>query len=199
MRPARSRCGAPAPDPAPNPRAVVAAVEVHALLAAQAGADDPDGLVECLHALARRAPRPAHRGHAVPERARAQPQLEAPAAHQVERRRLLGQQRRVAQRQVGDVGEEAEALRARQQVADQREGVEEAALVRMVLDADQVEPAALGGGHHRERVAVGVCRWVYEEAEPERHGREPRPARPPGPTGARRAGRRGSRAWPASC
>lgn len=132
------------------------ALEVHALLGREPRADDPDRLIERLHRLARRAARPTHRGHAIPQRARPEAELEAPAAHHVEGRRLLREHRRIAQRQVGHGGEECEPLRAREQVADQRERVEEAALIGMVLDADQVEPAALGGVDHGERVAVRV-------------------------------------------
>ena len=50
-----------------------------------------------------------------------------------------------AERQVGHVGRQPDALGARRQVGEQREGVEKAALVGVVLDPDQVEPGLLGG------------------------------------------------------
>ena len=56
----------------------------------------------------------------------------------------LASTRRVAQRQVRDVGEEADALGPAGEVGEQRPRVEEAALVRVVLDADEVEPEAVG-------------------------------------------------------
>ncbi len=83
-------------------------------------------------------------GDRVPEAAGAEPELEPPAAHDVERGRGLGDHRRPAERQVRHVGEEAQPRRPGQQVGDQRERVEEPPLVRVVLDADEVEPAALG-------------------------------------------------------
>ena len=52
-----------------------------------------------------------------------------------------------AHRQAGDIREEPEPLRPRQQVGDQRERVEVPALVRVVLDPDEVEAASLGGQH----------------------------------------------------
>jgi hypothetical protein len=68
----------------------------------------------------------------------AQAELEAAAAQQVERRGRLGHDRRRAQRQVGDVREERDPTSLGQQRGDQRKGVEEAALVRMILDPDEL-------------------------------------------------------------
>ena len=52
-----------------------------------------------------------------------------------------------AHRQGGDIREEAQARGAGQEVGDQGEGVEVPPLVRMVLDADQLQAAPLREPH----------------------------------------------------
>jgi hypothetical protein len=101
----------------------------------------------------------AHRADRLPKRARAEAELEAPAREHVERGRLLGDHRRAAERQVGDVGEEADPLGAGEQVGDQRPSVEEAPLVWVVLDADQVEPELVRpAGERAAELEIGACR-----------------------------------------
>jgi hypothetical protein len=51
----------------------------------------------------------------------------------------------MAQRQVRDVREQPHARGPRREERDQRERVEVAPLVRVILDADQVQPALLSG------------------------------------------------------
>ena len=108
---------------------VVLALERDRALAAPERPDHVDRLLERLQGLSRRARRAAHGGDPVPEGARAETELEAPAREHVERGGLLGEHRRVAERQVGDVREEADALRACEQVGEQRPGFEITPLV----------------------------------------------------------------------
>ena len=112
-----------------------------------------------------RSHRPAPRADPLPERARAEPELDPPAAQPVERGGGLGQQRRVAQRQVGDVREQPHALGAPGEVGEQRPGVEVAALVRVVLDADQVEPEPVGEQHLLDHRVLTLGIGDREDAE----------------------------------
>ena len=91
-----------------------------------AGPDDVDRLAERGDRLGRGAPRAAHPGDAVAERARAQAELEPPAAEHVDGGRLLGQHGRRPERQVGHVGEEVHPAGPRGQPGDQAERVHEA-------------------------------------------------------------------------
>src|SRR5919108_801199 len=70
-----------------------------------------------------------------------------------------------AQRQVGDVGEDAKPLGAGEQIGEQRPGVEEAPLVRVVLDPDQVEPQPVASGCDRSRLRDG--RGCRDDADTE--------------------------------
>ena len=121
----------------------------HAALRAdvQRAADDGDRLLQGIGRLRRGAMGTAHARHRIPEVAGAEPQLEATAAHHVQRRGGLGQHRGPAHRQGSDIREEAQARGARQQVGDQGEGVEVAPLVRVVLDADQLQAVRLPEQH----------------------------------------------------
>ena len=101
--------------------------------------------------------RAAHRGDRVPERAGAQPELGPPAGEDVERRHRPRQHGGRAQRQVEDVGGERDPLGPRRDERQQRPGVQEPRLVRVVLEGDQVEAGPLG--EHREGDdAAGVAR-----------------------------------------
>ena len=120
------------------------------------GPDDVDRLLERGSALTGLAPRPAHPGDRVPEVAGADPELEPAAAHHVERCGCLREHRRRPHRQARDVGEEAQPGRASEQVRDEGERVEEAPLVRVILDADEVEPGALRGEHLLDDLRVGL-------------------------------------------
>jgi hypothetical protein len=109
--------------------------------------DQIDGLVERLHGLARRPPRPAEVRDQVGQAAGAEAELEAAAAQHVERCRGLGHHGGRAQRQVRHVGEERNALGLGDQRRYQRPGVEEVPLVGVILDADEVEPGFIGHAH----------------------------------------------------
>ena len=88
-------------------------------------------------------------------------ELEAAAAQQVERRRRLGEHGRRPQRQVADVGEDAHRCRLREDRGEQRQRVEVARLVGMVLDAEQVVAEAVEqarGLEHAVRVAASGTR-----------------------------------------
>jgi hypothetical protein len=113
-------------------------------LAAPKGADDLDPLLQCLERLTTGPQGTAHRPDRLPERTRTQPELEAAAREQVERGRLLAEQGGTAQREIGDVREDADAFRPRQLVSDQRERVQVAPLVRVILDPDQIEAELVG-------------------------------------------------------
>ena len=144
---------------------VVLALDGDPALAGPDAADDLDRLDQRVDRLRPRPHRPAPGADALPERARAEPELDPAAAQPVERGRGLREHARVAQRQVGDVGEEAHALGAPGEVGDQRPGVEVAALVRVVLDADEVEAEPVGQQHLLDhRVLLGSQR-DREDAE----------------------------------
>ena len=140
-------------------------VEGDFLLAAPREPEHLDRLLEGIDRLARAPRRPAHRRHPFEQRTRPEPELEAAAAQEVERGGLLGQHRGRTERQVGDVGEEAQALRLREQRPDQGERVEEAPLVRVILYAHEVETAGLRGAHHRPRGLELVGRGNDRDAE----------------------------------
>src|SRR4029453_3751355 len=80
----------------------------------------------------------------------------------------VGEHRRRADRQAGDIGEEAQPIGPSEQVGDEAERVEETPLIRVVLDSDEVEPAALGGQHLLDnlRVRLGIRRRRDTEFEP---------------------------------
>jgi hypothetical protein len=45
---------------------------------------------------------------------------------------------------IGHVGKEPHALGARREVSDESEGVEESPLIRVILDADEIQPGLIG-------------------------------------------------------
>ena len=101
-----------------------------------------------------------------------EPELESAAAHDVHRRRGLGDHRWVAHRQARDVGEEPEPLGPRQQIGDQRIRVEVAPLIRVILDADEVEAALLRDPHPLDDALV-VRRVRHDrQAESQRPGHQ---------------------------
>ena len=113
------------------------------------------------------AARPAVRLDGVPERAGAQAELDAAVAEQVERRGGPGQHGGRPQRQVGHVGEEADVLRLGRERREQRPGLQEARLVRVVLHADEVEPELVGAARHRDDLVALVGGGRREDAEEE--------------------------------
>jgi hypothetical protein len=127
--------------------------------------DDLDRLLVGLERLSRRANRTAHRADRVPECSGSEPELEATAREDVERRRLLGDHRRQAKRQVRDVGEDAETLGAGEQIGHQRPGLEKAPLIRVVLDAEQIQPESVGADGELASFEYVGC--VRNEAEAE--------------------------------
>ena len=88
--------------------------------------------------------RPAHRDDRLPERPGAQAELHPAAAEDVEARDALGEHQRVAEREVRHVEREADARRRRRGDGEERPRVEEAALVGVVLEGDEVEPGRVG-------------------------------------------------------
>lgn len=128
-------------------------------------ADHVDGLLEGVDRLARRAPWTADRPDRVPEATRTEAELNPSARQQIGGSGLLGDDRRAAQRQVGHIGKEPDPLGSCGQPRDQRERVEEAPLVRMVLDADQVETELIREPHRRQKLVDGVRVGTRENAE----------------------------------
>ena len=100
---------------------VVAAFEAEPPLAAPERADDGDGLLERLEALAGGQRRGAHRLRRHQVAAGAETGLEAAAAQLVERRGRLREHRRWTQRQVADRLEDAHPLRAGEDEPEQRQ------------------------------------------------------------------------------
>ena len=133
-------------------------------------ADDRDGLIERPEALAGPAHRAAHPGDRVPERASPDPELEPTAAHDIERRGGLREHLWGAHRQAGDIREEAQAFGPSEEVRDERERIEEATLVGVVLDADELEPAALRGKDLGDDGRVVVRGRRHRDAEGGSHG-----------------------------
>jgi hypothetical protein len=103
-------------------------------------AQDRDRLLERVNRLLRCSSWTAHRLDRFPEGPGADPELDPSAAQQVQRRGRLGDDRRQTQGQVEDVGDEAHPLGPSRDKGQERPGVEEAALVGMILDRYVVEP-----------------------------------------------------------
>jgi hypothetical protein len=115
-------------------------------------ADDVERLAQRVDRLARRATRAAGRLDRVPERAGSEAQLEAAAGQQVQARRRAREHDGRPQRKVDHVRREPYVLRLRGDPAQQRPGVEERGLVRVVLKRDEVEPCPLGELRERDDV-----------------------------------------------
>jgi hypothetical protein len=96
---------------------------------------------------------------------RAETELEPAPAQLIERRRLLGQHRRRAEGQIGHVGEDANALRLAEEIADQRHRIEVLLLIGVILDADQVVAEVVEDVRNLDG-ALGVAgRGIEEETE----------------------------------
>jgi hypothetical protein len=126
---------------------VVTPLERDGPLAGPHQSEHLDRLLQCVDGLARAAARTAHPGDLVEEATSAEAELEAAAAQYVHGRARLADHRGSAQRQVRDVGKERDPAGLGQQGGDQREGVQEASLVGVILDADELEPALVGHSH----------------------------------------------------
>ena len=117
--------------------------------------------------------RSAHAGDLVEVAARSKAELEPTIAQDVQRGCRLGQHRRRAQWQVRDVGEERDPARLCEQRCDERQRVEEARLVRMVLDRNQPEAALVGDpcelADAVDRAGVGDDRQAGDHAQRMRH------------------------------
>ena len=130
-------------------------------------ADDLDALPERVDALRRGEPGAAGRHDRVPEPSGAQAEVHPPAGDEVQGRDALGEDDGRAQRQVGDVERDPERGAARRDDREQGPGVGVAGLVRMVLDADEVETTDLGHlGEQQHPVEVGRVRRG-EQPEPQ--------------------------------
>ena len=154
------RRGGPGLDP--TQLVVVALVGDLLALAGPPRPHQLDRLREGVDRLTGLARRPAHRGDVLPEGARSKAELEPAGAQEVDRGGGLGDHRRRPQRQVGHVRRQADAPRAGGEVGEERESVEEAALVGVVLDCNEVEPHLLRGQRLLYR-ALGVAGVRYDE------------------------------------
>jgi hypothetical protein len=103
--------------------------------------------------LAWRPDRTAHRADCFPECSGTEPSSKRPPERTFERRRLLRDHRRQAKRQVRDVGKDAEPLGAGEQIGHQHPRLEKAPLVRVVLDADQIQPERIGADGELARLS----------------------------------------------
>jgi hypothetical protein len=143
----------------------VAAIDTHATPTAPQGPDDGDRLLERLDRLTRVAPRPAHCPDRIPQGAGAQAELEAAAADDVQGSRCLRQHRRVAQRQVRDVGEDPHPRGLGSQGRHEHPGIEVPSLVGVILDADEVEAELVAEPDLVDDLGVVVRVGDWEEAE----------------------------------
>jgi hypothetical protein len=125
--------------------AVVAAVVLHRpAVGAPHGPDHVDRLGERGDGLRGGAPRAAAGRDRVGKGAGPEPQLDPPAAEDVQARGAAGQHDRRAQGQVGDVRRHPDVARLGRHDRQQRPGVEERRLVGVVLERDDVEPDNVG-------------------------------------------------------
>jgi hypothetical protein len=129
--------------------------------------DDLDRLLDRVDGFPGAAPLGAQAGDLGREAAAAQAELEPAAADHVERRCRPRQHGGRAQRQVGDVGDEADPAGLRHQGCDQRERVEEVVLVGVVLDGDQPEAARVG--RPGELADVGQLVRLGDDRDPRVH------------------------------
>jgi hypothetical protein len=106
--------------------------------------DHVDRLIERVDALSPAEPRSAQSCDRVPERAGAEAELDPPAAQDVETGDAPRQHHRGSQRQIRDVRRHPDVGRLRRDHRQQRPRVEEARLVRVILEGDQVEPDRIG-------------------------------------------------------
>ena len=91
--------------------------------------------------------------------------MHAPLAEDVDARRGLGEHHGQPQRQVGDVRREVDLVGLRRDHREQRERVEEAPLVGVVLERDDVEVLALGELREPQDVVRGGGGGRDEDAE----------------------------------
>jgi hypothetical protein len=119
---------------------VKAPFELDAVLAAPEKPDHLDRLLEGGNGLPRSPGRAAVRMHRGREASGAKAELEPSTAEQIDRGRLLRQQRRRMELHVRDIGEHRDALGPRGHRGEQGHGVVKATLIGMVLDAGDVEP-----------------------------------------------------------
>jgi hypothetical protein len=123
---------------------VVLAFEADRSLAAPHEADYLDRLLERVHRFAARQHRAADRFDGVEASARAEPELDTPTRDEVERRRGLAENRGRAEREVGNVRKDVNLFGAHGHRREQRPRVDEPALVRVVLNTDQLETQLIG-------------------------------------------------------
>jgi hypothetical protein len=152
-------------------QAIVPALERDRPIARPERPHDRDRLLERVHRLLRRPAGAAHRLDRIPERSSPDAELDSPVAQHVERSRRLGDDRRQAQREVEHVRHQADLLGPSGEIGEQRPGVEEAALVGMVLDRDVIEPGLVGGDRLSDR-RRGVLGTGHEKDADLGHYRE---------------------------
>ena len=107
-------------------------------------ADDVDRLRERVDRLPGRQLRAAVGGDRLPERARPEPELDPPAAEDVQARGAAGEHDRRPQREVGDVRRDAHVGRLGRDHRQQRPHIQERGLIRVVLEADDIEAGDVG-------------------------------------------------------
>ncbi len=127
--------------------------------------DDRDRLDEGVDRLLGRLASTAGRLDPVPEGTGTQPQLDPPTGEDVQARGGLGQHDRRSQREVGDVGGEANLAGAGTDRGEQGPGVEVGRLVGVVLDAHVVEPHHVGELRELEDLVVPGGVGAREDAE----------------------------------
>ncbi len=118
--------------------------------------EDLDRLGQRLDAFTRALASAAHTVDRVNEPARANAQLKAPVGEQVEARRGPGEHRGWPQRQVEHVARDQDPLGPGRDPAQQGPGVQQAHVVRVVLEGRRVQPGRfgqLGQTHHAVRIA----------------------------------------------
>ena len=127
--------------------------------------DDRDRLDQCIDGLLGTSLRSAGRHDRVPERSCAESEFHSAAGDQVESRRRLGKDHRWSQRQARDIGAHAQRGGAGADHREQRPGVEEPGLVRVVLHRHQVEAGHLSKRGQVQDALHVVCRRCREQAE----------------------------------
>src|SRR5437763_11705139 len=150
-------------------QAVVTPVEVDATLPRPDTANDLDRLLERVDGLRPRAYRAAPGLDPLPKGACPETELEASAAEPVDRGRRLGEAGRRAERQVRDVGKEADTLGPRGEVRDQHPRVEEPPLVGVILDPDEVEAEPVSRQHLLYELVLPISLGNREYAEEPLH------------------------------
>src|SRR5215212_9327245 len=109
--------------------------------------------------------RATHAGHGVPKSPGAKPDLHPPCREHVEAGGCLREHGRRTEREVDDVGEEADVFGHRHERRDERPGIQKAPLVGMVLNSHQVETGSVSGLRYARRQVRRVRERCHAHAE----------------------------------